>query len=112
MERVGGFGARMVRHPSASLARDCLQEDRVLHGIGGSIGLKTSMEQRHARERAEIEVELISMCTVRLGEDKASEEGPLGVKKQGDGPCLYNLAREQDDGLGSYHFTKDGTKRT
>ena len=94
MERVGGFGARMVRHPSASLARDCLQEDRVLHGIGGSIGLKTSMEQRHARERAEIEVETVSMCTVRLGEDKASEEDPLGVEKQGDGPWLIRLGKK------------------
>ena len=70
------------------------------------------MEQRHARKGDEIKVEMVSMCTVRLGEDKASEEGPLGVKKQGDGPCLYNLAREQDDGLGSYHFTKDRVKWT
>ncbi len=62
--------------------------------------------------RAEIEVEPVSMCTVRLGEGRASEEDPLGVEKQGDGPCLYDLAREQDDGLGSYHFTKDEAKRT
>ena len=45
-------------------------------------------KKRHAREKAEIEVESVSMCTVRLGEDRASEEGPLGVEKQGDKPWL------------------------
>ena len=42
----------------------------------------------------------------------ASEASPLGVEKQGDNLGLYDLAREQDDGLGSYHLTKDGTKQT
>ena len=33
------------------------------------------------------------MCTVRLGEDRASEEDPLGVEKQGDGPWLIRLGK-------------------
>ena len=41
----------------------------------------------------EIEVEPISICTVRLGEDRASEEDPLGVEKQGDRPWLIRLSK-------------------
>ena len=39
------------------------------------LALKSSMEKkRHAREIVEIEVEPVSMCTVRLGEDRDSDE--------------------------------------
>ena len=39
------------------------------------LAVKASMEKkRHARERVEIELEPVSMCTVRLGEDRASEK--------------------------------------
>ena len=42
------------------------------------------MEERHARKKAEIELELVAICMKRLGEDMAGEAGPLGVEKQGD----------------------------
>ena len=71
---------------------------------------KASMEKRHAGERVEIEVEPVAICTERLGEDMASEAGYFGVEKQGDSFGLYDSTIEQDNGLGSYHLTKDGAK--
>ena len=35
--------------------------------------VKASVEERHTRERAKIEVEPIAICTERSGEDMASE---------------------------------------
>ena len=39
----------------------------------------------HARKRAKIEVDMVSIYMERLGEDRAREEGLLGVE-QGDKP--------------------------
>ena len=54
MERVGGFGERMERHPNVSLA--------------GMLSLERgpSTTLRYPRKRDEIEVEPVTMCTKRL----------------------------------------------
>ena len=84
----------MERNSSVSLVRilSSKRPTTTWQGVDQLAG-KASIEERHAKKKVEIEVGTIAICMERLGEERVSEVGPLGVENQGDDLGLYTLAR-------------------